>query len=239
MRTRPPVPRPEPPGPAPRRRPGAPRPRARRPPPAPGPARQEGYGTAPTLDRGPKARACILVWLAGGPSHIDTWDPKPDAPADVRGEFQPIETSVPGRPDQRGPPRAGEGPGPGHPDPEHDLARGRPRPRHPPPADRLPAEPGAGLSELRQRRREGPRLHRRARCRRTRRCPSAPAFASQRLPDPRLRPVRRRRRPEPGGLPGPRPDPARSPDPRPAPTAGGRWSRRSTTSPAPTSPTPR
>ncbi|MEJ7639920.1 MAG: DUF1501 domain-containing protein, partial [Singulisphaera sp.] len=39
---------------------------------------------------------CILIWLAGGPSHIDTFDPKPDAPADVRGEFRPIATSVPG-----------------------------------------------------------------------------------------------------------------------------------------------
>ena len=34
--------------------------------------------------------------MAGGPSHIDTFDPKPDAPADVRGEFKPIDTSVPG-----------------------------------------------------------------------------------------------------------------------------------------------
>ncbi|MEJ7640019.1 MAG: DUF1501 domain-containing protein, partial [Singulisphaera sp.] len=37
-----------------------------------------------------KAQSCILIWLAGGPSHIDTFDPKPDAPADVRGEFRPI-----------------------------------------------------------------------------------------------------------------------------------------------------
>ncbi|WP_165227930.1 DUF1501 domain-containing protein [Aquisphaera insulae] len=44
----------------------------------------------------PPARNCILIWLAGGPSHIDTFDPKPDAPADVRGEFKPIATSVPG-----------------------------------------------------------------------------------------------------------------------------------------------
>jgi hypothetical protein len=43
-----------------------------------------------------KAKACILIWLAGGPSHIDTFDPKPDAPADVRGEFQPIDTALPG-----------------------------------------------------------------------------------------------------------------------------------------------
>jgi hypothetical protein len=42
-----------------------------------------------------KAQSCILIWLAGGPSHIDTFDPKPDAPADVRGEFKPIATSVP------------------------------------------------------------------------------------------------------------------------------------------------
>jgi hypothetical protein len=44
----------------------------------------------------PPARNCILIWLAGGPSHIDTFDPKPAAPADVRGEFKPIATSVPG-----------------------------------------------------------------------------------------------------------------------------------------------
>lgn len=40
--------------------------------------------------------ACILVFYYGGPSHIDTYDPKPDAPAEVRGEFKPIRTSVPG-----------------------------------------------------------------------------------------------------------------------------------------------
>jgi len=43
-----------------------------------------------------RARNCILIWLAGGASHIDTFDPKPEAPADVRGEFKPIDTSVPG-----------------------------------------------------------------------------------------------------------------------------------------------
>ena len=41
-------------------------------------------------------KSCILLWMTGGPSHIDTFDLKPEAPADVRGEFQPIETSVPG-----------------------------------------------------------------------------------------------------------------------------------------------
>jgi hypothetical protein len=42
------------------------------------------------------ATSVILVWLAGGPSHLDMWDPKPDAPDTIRGEFKPIDTSVPG-----------------------------------------------------------------------------------------------------------------------------------------------
>jgi hypothetical protein len=37
-----------------------------------------------------------MLFLVGGPSHIDTWDPKPKAPAEIRGPFQPIATSVPG-----------------------------------------------------------------------------------------------------------------------------------------------
>src|SRR5438270_11093517 len=43
-----------------------------------------------------KAKACILVFNYGGPSHLETWDPKPDAPKEIRGEFRPIATSVPG-----------------------------------------------------------------------------------------------------------------------------------------------
>jgi hypothetical protein len=39
---------------------------------------------------------CILIWMDGGPSHHETFDPKPDAPAEVRGEFAPIRTNVPG-----------------------------------------------------------------------------------------------------------------------------------------------
>src|SRR4051812_23257953 len=38
----------------------------------------------------------IVLWMRGGPSHLDTWDLKPGAPAEYRGEFRPIETSVPG-----------------------------------------------------------------------------------------------------------------------------------------------
>jgi hypothetical protein len=43
-----------------------------------------------------KARSVILVYTAGGQSQLETWDPKPDAPEVVRGEFRPIATSVPG-----------------------------------------------------------------------------------------------------------------------------------------------
>src|SRR5262249_19933054 len=48
-----------------------------------------GESTAPKT-------SCILVWLDGGPSHIETFDPKPEAPIEIRGEFQPIQTKVPG-----------------------------------------------------------------------------------------------------------------------------------------------
>ena len=40
--------------------------------------------------------ACILVWLNGGPSHLETYDLKPDAPAEYRGVYEPIRTRVPG-----------------------------------------------------------------------------------------------------------------------------------------------
>jgi len=43
-----------------------------------------------------KAKACILVFNYGGPSHLDLWDLKPDAPKEIRGEFKPAATSVPG-----------------------------------------------------------------------------------------------------------------------------------------------
>lgn len=47
-------------------------------------------------DKPPRAKSCILLWLDGGPSHLETFDLKPDAPAEVRGPFQPIPTKVPG-----------------------------------------------------------------------------------------------------------------------------------------------
>ena len=50
---------------------------------------------ASILQRG-KAKACIVLFLMGGPPQHSTWDPKPDAPAEIRGVFKPIPTSVPG-----------------------------------------------------------------------------------------------------------------------------------------------
>ncbi|MDA7979190.1 MAG: DUF1501 domain-containing protein [Pirellulales bacterium] len=43
-----------------------------------------------------KAKNCILIWLDGGPSHLDMFDPKPNAPAEVRGPFETLQTNVPG-----------------------------------------------------------------------------------------------------------------------------------------------
>ncbi len=42
------------------------------------------------------AKSVIMLFLQGGPSHIDIWDPKPDAPSNIRGEFKPIKTNVSG-----------------------------------------------------------------------------------------------------------------------------------------------
>ncbi len=55
---------------------------------APAPAQKDGsFG---------RAKACILAFLFGAPAHQDIWDLKPDAPSEVRGEFRPIASSVPG-----------------------------------------------------------------------------------------------------------------------------------------------
>src|SRR5436190_9062134 len=48
----------------------------------------------PTVDR--KDVNCIVLWMGGGPSNLDTFDMKPDAPAEYRGEFQPIPSNVSG-----------------------------------------------------------------------------------------------------------------------------------------------
>jgi hypothetical protein len=53
-------------------------------------------GIRPIARSGKQIRSCILIFYYGGPSHLDMLDPKPDAPAEVRGEYRAIATSVPG-----------------------------------------------------------------------------------------------------------------------------------------------
>ncbi|MBY0460106.1 MAG: DUF1501 domain-containing protein, partial [Gemmataceae bacterium] len=50
----------------------------------------------PAAGRGPRAKSSILLFMTGGPAQHETFDPKPDAPSTVRGEFGAIDTSVPG-----------------------------------------------------------------------------------------------------------------------------------------------
>ena len=50
----------------------------------------------PTARASQKEKSCIFLLLCGGPSHLDTWDLKPDAPDEIRGPYQPIATSTPG-----------------------------------------------------------------------------------------------------------------------------------------------
>src|SRR4051812_28418830 len=54
------------------------------------------HGRAAAAPQHGRARSCILLFLMGGPPQQSTWDPKPDAPAEVRGAFRPIATTVPG-----------------------------------------------------------------------------------------------------------------------------------------------
>jgi uncharacterized protein (DUF1501 family) len=55
------------------------------------------YGGGPAATSGRRtARSAIMIWLSGGASHLDTWDLKPNAPAEYRGPFRPVATSTPG-----------------------------------------------------------------------------------------------------------------------------------------------
>ncbi|MCA9077913.1 MAG: DUF1501 domain-containing protein [Planctomycetaceae bacterium] len=55
-------------------------------------AREQAAASGAGCDR----KAVILFWLSGGPSQLDMWDPKPNAPVEVRGPFAPISTALPG-----------------------------------------------------------------------------------------------------------------------------------------------
>src|SRR5205807_5181905 len=59
-------------------------------------AEAAGAASAEKLPGFGAAQSVTLIFLQGGPSHIDIWDPKPDAPSNVRGEFKPIPTNVSG-----------------------------------------------------------------------------------------------------------------------------------------------
>ena len=61
--------------------------------------RLRGRAASPGLARlAPVDRptSCIMIWMDGGPSHYETFDPKPGAPAEIRGQLGPIDTKVPG-----------------------------------------------------------------------------------------------------------------------------------------------
>ena len=51
---------------------------------------------AGTATRPRQATSCILIWMDGGPTHFETFDPKPDAPQEIRGDFSAISTKIPG-----------------------------------------------------------------------------------------------------------------------------------------------
>ncbi len=178
-------------------------------------------------------KAVILVWLAGGPSHIDMYDLKPDAPAEFRGEFKPIATNVPGIADRRAPAAAGA---------DHGQAGRRPlgvphqrRPRHGLAVDahRLPADDRGQRQHL-----PGVRLGRRAAargrtsraCRPTSTCRGVLGLGKAAYLGRVVQPVRARQRPERRRLPGPQPEAARPRERRPAgppPRAARRSSTRS------------
>ena len=54
--------------------------------------RLQAHASTPTK----RPTNCILIWMDGGPTHFETFDPKPEAPAEIRGEFTPIRTKIPG-----------------------------------------------------------------------------------------------------------------------------------------------
>ena len=58
--------------------------------------RLQGHAAGSSAANTRRADSCILVWLDGGPTHYETFDPKPTAPAEIRGEFEPIATRIPG-----------------------------------------------------------------------------------------------------------------------------------------------
>ena len=177
-----------------------------------------------------KVKNCILIWLAGGPSHIDTFDPKPAATADVRGEFKPIATSVPGLQISEVFPnlakvmdrvtliRSMTSPEADHDRAAHHLLTGY----RPSPALVYPGY-GSVVSKAREETRGmlPPYVA----------VPDAPIFASSGYLTPAYDPFSVSGDPNQAELPGPESDAARPADPGAAVAAAARWSNRSTTLP--------
>jgi hypothetical protein len=54
------------------------------------------FGLRADAESGSPAKSCIVIYLWGGIAHQESWDPKPGALSELRGEFQPISTATPG-----------------------------------------------------------------------------------------------------------------------------------------------
>src|SRR5262245_57973694 len=57
---------------------------------------RQASASAPVTEKFGKAKSCIVLFYLGGPPQQETWDTKPNAPAEVRGDLKPIESAVPG-----------------------------------------------------------------------------------------------------------------------------------------------
>src|SRR4030081_20313 len=55
-----------------------------------------GWTTVSVIGRATRAKSCIVLFLMGGPPQHETWDPKPDAPIEIRGDLRPISSALPG-----------------------------------------------------------------------------------------------------------------------------------------------
>ena len=130
----------------------------RRPPPAAAPHAPRGFGAA---------KSVIMVYLQGGPSHLDLWDPKEDVPDNVRSVFKPISTKLPGVQFTELLPKLAAGDRPHHAHPLDQLRARRPvqpHGRHLPDDDRLHDRQGepVGPARAAQRRRTSPTSARRS-----------------------------------------------------------------------------
>ena len=207
--------------------------------------RSRASDRAPRRGRPPgfgRAKSVILVYANGGQSQLETWDPKPDAPAEIRGEFRADPDRRPRHLRRRAPAAARPAGRPLHDRPQRLARRPRPRLGHLPGPDRPlpPAEvvqPAAAADRLPDPRRRpvaGPAGRRLALHGGPRQRPGAGARAAgpgpgRRLPGPRVRAAARRRRDAGAGRPA-RPGPAAGAAPGAArgPALAARGHRRAT-----------